>query len=97
MPGSADNSDPILFQERPLPGPEVEGKLVRHKSFGHHTEGFDTREEALRSIDDTSAKMEQSSGRALAGDFEWDGEETPALVAFFEKNQDGTYTPTLCG
>lgn len=72
---------PILFHERPLPGPYSLDKPVRHKSRGHHIEGFDTREQALANIED---HLKTTPGRkCLAKDFYWDGEDMPAMVVFF--------------
>ena len=80
-----DRYHPILFQESPLPGPPSDDKPVRHKSFGHHTTGFDTREEALDNIEtDESIRSEcPNITKHLDKDIEWDGEGTPASVCFF--------------
>lgn len=75
---------PILFVERPLPGPYSPDKPVRHKSHGHHTEGFATREEALASIDEYTKRPGLEGCRLeLDADMEWDGEDMPAMVMFF--------------
>ena len=84
-----DRYHPIFFYESPLPGPPSKDKPVRHKSKMHHAGGFDTREEAMVSIDDP--KFEEQFGklaRCLDEDMEWDGEGVPAMVKFFSK--DGT-------
>jgi len=83
---------PIWFKESPLPGPPSEDKPVRHKSKGHHTQGFDTREAALSAAKELSnALKEQAIGPvslALEKDFEWDGNDIPAMVVFFDiKNE----------
>jgi len=78
---------PIWFEESPLPGPPSEDKPVRHKSKGHHTQGFDTREAALSAAWELSkALKEQPIGPvslSLEKDFPWDGEGIPAMVVFF--------------
>ena len=84
---------PILFLERPLPGgpgPEVP---VRHKSLGHHTVGFETRQAALDWIDavcQPGHPVRERYGPArkcVAGDIPWDGEGTPALVHYFSGDE----------
>lgn len=85
-----DRYHPILFRESPLPGPHYEGKLIRHKSVGHHTNGFDTREEALKHIE-TSKDMKENCPymkKCLDKDIPWDGEGLPLAVVFF--SEDGT-------
>ena len=83
-----DRYHPVLFYESTLPGPPSESKPVRHKSKGHHTEGFDTRKEAIASCEDIAKSLEQQNGVAprtcLEKDFAWDGEDTPAMVIFFD-------------
>ena len=77
---------PILFTERPLPGPPADNKPIRWKSFGHHTMGFDTREEALASIRGGKEEVEDRFGTlrfAVKNDFEWDGNGIPAIVHLF--------------
>jgi hypothetical protein len=70
---------PILFVGAPLPGG---GGPMRHRSKGHHTDGFDTREEA----DKTARKMsEKVSGLRFLLDLPlaWDGLDIPSMTAFF--------------
>lgn len=75
---------PILYLFNPLPGnPE---NLHRHKSKGHHTVGFDTRAEAVGFATDTMVGHARNFGEpafCLDVDMPWDGEGTPASVAFF--------------
>ena len=78
---ATDRWHPILFYESPLPGPPHEGKPIRHKSKGHHTEGFNTRDEAVIYCE-TRAK-ELNASLCIEKAFAWDGEETPAMVVFF--------------
>lgn len=85
---ATDRYHPVIFSESPLPGPDEPEKLVRHKSAGHHTVGFDTREGALANIEsDLAPRMKQHAigdvRTSLAKDFPWDGEGVPAMVAFF--------------
>lgn len=82
---------PILFRESPLPGnPE---NLVRSKSAGHHTVGFDTREESIAECQ-SMAKRLDGADLCIDSDFSWDGNDIPAMVAFFSKI-DGKVVPTL--
>lgn len=90
-----DRYHPILFAESPMAGPEYEGKPVRHRSKGHHTDGFSTRDEALQSIEDTIEKMGQPCGKSLRKEFPWDGEDIPAMVVFFGATASGEYAPVL--
>ena len=83
---------PVIFDERPLPS----GAAMRHKSLGHHAEGFASREEALINInDDISPKIREHYGfaptLAMDDDFPWDGEGVPAIVTFFVKNSEGKW------
>lgn len=75
---------PIIFTYRPMPGPEKIGqKHFRFRSFGHHTAGFDTREEAVKHITeeipakDTSAKYITK----IDVDIPWSGEAGDMPVA----------------
>lgn len=88
---------PILYVEAPLPGPDRDGKPVRHKSKMHHTTGFPTREAALANAKElaetvvkegcwTSCKMAIADGE----DIPWDGKDIPADTAFFADRGDGT-------
>jgi hypothetical protein len=82
---------PILFWECPLPSGEL-GDGLRWKSKGHHTNGFDSRHEAIHSDDSGVMALCASQYGAKEGgevyydithDVEWDGEETPAMVMMF--------------
>jgi len=75
---------PAFFEEKPLPGPPSDKKPVRHKSKMHHTTGFDTREEALASLEDPRFEQELGSiQKCLEEDILWDGEGIPAMSAYF--------------
>jgi hypothetical protein len=78
---------PILFVEAPLPGPPDVGEPVRHKSKGHHTAGFETRELALARAEELAKQIAPDSigpvSMSLEKDILWDGDGIPALVTFF--------------
>jgi hypothetical protein len=74
---------PVLFDESPLPGPPEPGKPVRHKSKMHHTEGYDSREVAIREGTKKFTDFVPGVRFAWDEDSEWDGESIPAQVAFF--------------
>lgn len=90
---------PIVFIEYPLPGPPSPDKPVRHKSKGHHTTGFATRDEAVAYASGELLKLvkEYSVGKpklCLQKDFPWDGEDVPAMVTYFGE-VDGETKPLL--
>jgi hypothetical protein len=84
---------PILF----LPNPTPSGMKERYKSKNHHTAGFLTRQEALEQITNQFVPWcEKYVGKpdlCLEKDFPWDGENTPAMVVFFIKNDSGELIP----
>lgn len=91
---AAKTYHPIYYREAPLPGPETDGKPVRHKSGGHRTEGFASRDEAVADAQKLAKQIVEAgcwSSCALCleekFDLPWDGEDVPADVAFF--NIDG--------
>ena len=68
---------PIIF--RPAPTPSESGLTsgpMRHKSAGHHTDGFATLEEAIADIE---GKGLENCGAV----WEWDGDGVPAMVQWF--------------
>lgn len=66
---------PILFYASPRPSDDREpGRVCRHRSSGHHTDGFDTVEEAQEMI--SSEPVLNDTGLILA----WDGVEIPATT-----------------
>lgn len=85
---------PVVFRESPLPGPPGPDVPVRHKSHGHHTGGFETRNEALASAREMAVELvttHTAIGKvslALDADFPWDGEGIPAMVRFFHVEGD---------
>lgn len=75
---------PIVFQEHPMPGNS--DAPVRCKSFGHHTSGFESREDAV-------ADARKTAGEAgitrlqLDDDIQWDGQDMPAMVGFLRDDK----------
>jgi len=70
---------PIMYFEHPFPGDET--KLIRYKSKGHHTAGFNDREDAVKSIDENEEKLNEMGyhlNKELEGDLTWDGLGIPA-------------------
>lgn len=83
---------PIYFLESPLPGPFSAENPTRHKSKGHHTEGYPTREEAVASLLGLQTSLEISVGTpemCLGCDIPWDGEGIPAISCMFVKTGNG--------
>lgn len=69
---------PIVFRFAPAPSSTPDEKVQRYKSRGHHTEGFDTEEEAKDFI---GSRSEQFNTGAM---WEWSGDGIPAMVQWFE-------------
>jgi len=80
---------PILFSEYPMSGPDDSNKPVRMKSFGHHTTGFDTREEAIANMDEFMEKEPAIIRKQtdVEDDIVWNGEEIPAMIAFLQNDK----------
>ncbi len=76
---ATDTWHPVAFRYYPMPGPGPD-TVMRVKSWGHHTTGFATREEAAKS----AAEHPGFCGVPFDDQFvyEWDGQGIPALVAF---------------
>ncbi len=84
---SKDRWHPVLMEEKPLPGPDGPDKPVRHKSKGHHTTGFATREEATDHVQNEWPRNEAIGTNFTDRTdvvFEWDGEGIPAITCFFD-------------
>lgn len=86
---------PVIFREAPLPGPDSLDKPVRHKSQGHHTAGFEKREDAVAEANNFAKQIVEHgmwSGCKTClepeQDVPWDGEDIPADVAFFVQDGD---------
>lgn len=77
---------PIVFRWAPLPGPQKDGIPIRYKSQGHHTEGFDTREESIKECELMVGRVNRMNlGKAqlsVEEDLEWNGEGIPAMIIF---------------
>lgn len=85
-----DRWHPVLFEENMLPGPPSPDKPVRHKSKGHHTVGFATREEAVAHVQGEwplNAAIGANFKDCTDTVFDWDGEGVPAIVHFFPEAQ----------
>lgn len=68
---------PIVFRRAPLPSHYSEPGPQRHKSIGHHTEGFATKDDAIAHIE------AHSDWRNTGMEWEWDGSDVPAIVWWF--------------
>lgn len=78
---------PIFYFEKDFPGgfdSELNQKVIRYKSKGHHTVGFETREGAIDSINNSLVDQIKSCGYTpnleIDIDLEWDGEDIPADI-----------------
>jgi len=70
---------PIVFRPGPAPSSRDEEDVQRYKSSGHHTEGFDTLEEARASV------KERPEWHLFDIMWNWnpDEEDIPAIVEWF--------------
>jgi len=72
---------PLVFRPAPMASQaDAESDALRHKSQGHHTEGFDTLELAQAWIKQHPHYVDCN---VVWG---WDGEGTPAKVEWFTKS-----------
>lgn len=86
-----DRPHNILFRPAPFPGNVTD--LMRHRSAGHHTAGFDTIEAAVA---DAKALAERVGGVYVEDSgFAWDGEDIPAMTAIFNMDADGKVSIVL--
>jgi len=78
---------PILFRASPRPSDDPgPGQTCRHRSSGHHTDGFDTVEAAEEMI--RSERNLAETGLVL----EWDGQGVPATtldLPLFDNTDEG--------
>lgn len=73
---------PILFVESPLPGNKGP---IRHKSKGHQTIGLDNIDECIKGCENLAQEV---NGKFITNNvIDWDGEDVPACVRFFEESQ----------
>ena len=82
---------PILFGYSPPPSGDLDSGARRYRSRGHHTAGFDTRDEALNGAEELAEKAAPAEC-ATGGDIAWDGEGVPAMTLWFGK-LDGVLQP----
>lgn len=78
---ATDRFHPIVFYPSPRPS-EAGESVVRHRSKGHHTAGFDTLDEAIAFI---NARPTWRHTRLV---WAWDGEGIPALTFSFPLPDD---------
>lgn len=82
-----DRFHPIVFREAPLPGLPGDDVPIRHKSQGHHTRGFDTRNEAIAECEKILEQLKPDSigdpKLSIERNLLWDGGDIPAMVVFF--------------
>lgn len=72
---------PILFRDAPFPGGVLTPR--RLKSYGHHTEGFTSHEEAHASLDD-----DRLAGAVIDPTvIPWDGEDVPAMIGYLKQGR----------
>lgn len=74
---------PVVFVMAPLPGGHTSEGGERYKTHGHHTNGFDSREEAVAFAEKEYAGRMAGARTAFGGDIVWDGEGMPAMKIFF--------------
>lgn len=75
---------PISFRYAPPPSGDLPNGTARFKSIGHHTDGFNTRDEAITFCNGTlRAYYKEPVVVNTEKDFVWDGEGTPAMVIWF--------------
>lgn len=76
---------PIFYFESPMPGgPDNNEKLIRYKSKGHHTSGFEARELAISECERVEKRLVDGGcplvTMEIEKDEQWDGEGVPADV-----------------
>ena len=78
-----DRYHPIWFCPAPMPSDaDTDYNMLRHRSKGHHTEGFETLELAQAYITDACAKSE-GEHQDCGAVWSWDGEDIPAMTQWF--------------
>ena len=78
-----DRWHPIWFRPAPMPsGADTDFAMLRHHSFGHHTDGFETLEAAQADITGICAKSE-GKHHDCGAIWACDGEEIPAMTQWF--------------
>lgn len=74
---------PVVFAMAPLPGGHTSEGGERYKTRGHHTTGFESRDEAVAFAEKEYVARIPGGRPALGGDILWDGQDTPAMSIFF--------------
>ena len=77
---AAGRYHPLSFRLAPLHGGACVRGVDRYRSFGHHTEGFATKEEAVQWI------RQKPELRLTSREWQWDGIGTPAITDFFTED-----------
>lgn len=72
---------PCVFREAPLPGG---AGPRRWKSKMHHTDGFAIQEEAIAEFSEIAKRLGGDVRCDMAMRIEWDGNDIPASVEFFD-------------
>lgn len=76
---------PMYFRYAPMPGPTENQKVIRYRSGGHHTAGFDTLDEAKVKLDELC----KAGGWIATGrSYDWDGDDVPAMVTFIGVDEE---------
>ena len=70
---------PISFRYAPPPSGDLSDGTKRYKSVGHHTDGFDTIEQAIEFV----KSIPEFELMDLA--WEWDGIDVPAMVQWLRR------------
>lgn len=86
---------PCFLTERPLPGQYANGfsvdtDIYRFKSVGHHSTGFTTREDALKSINEQIERIKPEGYNArvdVKEDIQWDGNGAPICSPIYLKTE----------
>ncbi len=65
----------LVFRPAPFPGGGTQ-PVLRYKTLGHHTVGFDTRSESMTHAHELA---DPRGWEVVDVDYEWDGEGVPAL------------------
>lgn len=74
---------PIMYVEKSFPSSLNEPQpMIRFKSKGHHTTGFENRDEAVASLDDLKKRMIESLFLSkvtidITDDIGWEGNDLP--------------------
>jgi len=99
---SKDRYHPIVYKPKPQPS-WTDGDMIRSQSMGHHTTGFDTHDEALKSanelIENMREQIESGEGNlslwaskvypCLDKSFPWEGGDASAAGNnFFALDED---------